>query len=188
MRCPTSSLFQIIVLLFLMRCFCSIRFLPVPCVGGLQDPTNNCAVTPGRLTLFLDEVAKGETEAAISVIQKGQYNSISNSIVRVSFLADEDVGNNTSDAGAVSGKSITYSAGLPIWAYVLIALGALLLVGLTVFFLRRGQASRTGKRDGYTGADLDYRDESMYGYSYYDDSYEPPDDHDESDDGRGYRV
>lgn len=160
-------------------------------MGQLQDPSNNCAVTQGSLTLFLNQTATatGETEAAIDAIQKdmmkGQYNYISSSIVRVSFLPDEKVGNSSSNTGAASGKSTTSSAGLPIWAYVLIAIGALLFIGLIIFFLRRGQASRTGKRDVDARDERNFRDELI---NRDDDSYEPPDDYDESDDGRVYRV
>ena len=155
------------------------------CEGALQDPRNNCIVTRGILTLFLDQEMDEKREALEAIkkeMENGQYNDVDNAIVRVSFLGDESL-TNSSDSGAVSEKPSSPS-GFPIWAYVLIALGILLFIGLIIFVLRRGKETAPGKRDADTRAD--FREESIEADD--DDSYEPPYDQNDNYGGSVHRF
>lgn len=139
---------------------------------------NLCNVTDGRFTIFLDAPEDGEADTARAAIRasmnKGEFNEIHPSIVRISYSTADTSNVDVTPTAAPTDleREATPSNGLPTWAYVLIALGGVLLIGLGVFVWRR--RANQGAREVQSvddEDDIEYHDEEDTGR---DDGYQPP--------------
>jgi hypothetical protein len=165
----------------------------VACVVPKKNRTNICVVTDGSFTLFLDSPESGERTTALNAIRDamkaGRFNNIHESIVRISYLESVTTIGPTSAPVVPTGKSGGSSTtGLPVWAYILIALGGLLLIGIIVFILRRRTTDRSEKEETQTRVDPDYHE--PLGDDDDNESYEPPDGvvQDDDDEEASYRL
>lgn len=163
------------------------------CVVPKKNRTNICIVSDGSFTLFLDSPESGERTTSLNAIQDamkaGRFNNIHESIVRISYLQSVTTITPTSAPIVATDKSGSSStAGLPIWAYILIGLGGLLLIGILVFIWRRRATTKSEKEETQTRVDPDYRDN--LGDDEDNDSYEPPDGaaRDDDDEEASYRL
>lgn len=100
----------------------------------------------------------------------GEFNEVDDNIRRISFV---DIFNSTGgQEGVDPARSGGSGNGFPVWAYVLIALGCLLIIGLGIFIWRRRQTMEVAKdpvldEDEYNTDGLEDLDENR--------SYQPPD-------------
>eukprot|EP00541_Cyclophora_tenuis_P005729 CAMPEP_0116575112 /NCGR_PEP_ID=MMETSP0397-20121206/19773_1 /TAXON_ID=216820 /ORGANISM="Cyclophora tenuis, Strain ECT3854" /LENGTH=452 /DNA_ID=CAMNT_0004103961 /DNA_START=83 /DNA_END=1441 /DNA_ORIENTATION=- len=137
------------------------------CTVALESANNNCNVVEGALTLYLDGPENGEKDRALSKIQTdmnaGAFNDVAPGIVKITFL-DRSTNQGTGVPPEPEPRSRRNDrAGLPIWAYVLIAISLLFLIGVAVFGYRRR-------------ANQGYDDESIQGESQMvEEDYQPPD-------------
>jgi hypothetical protein len=103
----------------------------------------------------------------------GEFDNVHPAVRRISYVdetntTDPTIPDPPNNAPPKSGSS---DGGIPVWAYVLIALGGLLFIGLGVFVWRRRQTREvvkdTDTRDDGYAEDMEDIDENQ--------SYEPPD-------------
>lgn len=132
---------------------------------ALANDNNVCNVTEGGLTLFLDAPENGEKATTLAVIKEqmnsGAYNNVAPGIVRVTFL---DRPTNPTSGGNEPAPRSNSNSGLPIWAYVLIAVSVCFLIALAALAYRRQ------RRRGFDD------DESLQGDPQpVDEDYQPPD-------------
>jgi hypothetical protein len=165
----------------------------VACVVPKKNRTNICIVSDGSFTLFLDSPESDERMTALNAIQDamkaGRFNNIHESMVRISYLQSVTTISPTAAPVATTGKSDSSSTtGLPVWAYILIALGGLLLLGIVVFIWRRRATTKSEKEETQTRVDPDYREN--LGDDEDNESYEPPDGavRDDDDEEASYRL
>ena len=136
----------------------------------MSAASNVCNVVDGGFTLFFNGPENGERDAALAAIKEkmnnGDYNSVDPGIVRLTFVdrpVDGGTGGPQTTPPQPEGQN--RRRGFPVWAYILIVIGVLFVLGLAIFAYRRRR-----NRDQYDD------DESIRGDSAVEqEDYQPPD-------------